>query len=139
MSFPEISKDWLLRREITTKIFYLQNFVLGMEYSLTFVTLYVYLKDVLKSRHVDFFYSFISGSYLVVTVISGLSVSKLFDNTRRTRLLFTIGNILTCFGNSLYTIPYSPLLLLAGRSISGMVNKKTSYNRLRRICSLREG
>ncbi|XP_066914962.1 uncharacterized protein [Clytia hemisphaerica] len=120
MSYPEISKDWLHRRGFTTKIFFLQNFVFGMEYSLTFVTLYIYLKDVLKSQHVDFFYSLISGSYLGFIAIAGLIMSKLFDNTRRTRLLFIIGNILTCFGNILYTIPYSPWLLFAGRTISGL-------------------
>eukprot|EP00111_Clytia_hemisphaerica_P014688 TCONS_00043298-protein len=124
MSYPEISKEWLHRRGITTKIFFLQNFVFGMEYSLTFVTLYIYLKDVLKSRHVEFFYSLISGSYLALTVIAGIFVSKLFDNTRRTRLLFIVGNTLTCFGNILYTIPYSPWLLFAGRTISG----KNIYN-----------
>uniref|UniRef100_A0A7M5UMD3 Major facilitator superfamily (MFS) profile domain-containing protein n=1 Tax=Clytia hemisphaerica TaxID=252671 RepID=A0A7M5UMD3_9CNID len=114
-------KEWLKRRSRTTKIFYLTNLALGIEYSLTFATLYVYLKDVLHvaDENLNSFYSAISGLYVFVQILSSLILSKVFEQNRRLRLMFFIINVLTIIGNVLYTIPSSPYMLLAGRFISG--------------------
>ena len=117
----EISiKEWLKHRSTTTKIFYLTNLALGIEYSLTFATLYVYLKDVLHLvDNLNSFYSAISGMYVLVQILASLILSKIFEKNRRLRVMFYIINVFTIIGNILYTIPLSPYFLLAGRFISG--------------------
>ena len=112
-------KEWIKHRSVTTKVFYLMNLALGIEYSLTFATLYIYLKDVLRVSYLKSFYSAISGSYLMAQIIGSLILSRIFDKCRRLRLIFFIISIFTIVGNILYTIPLSPFLLLAGRFISG--------------------
>ncbi|XP_066915308.1 uncharacterized protein [Clytia hemisphaerica] len=114
-----ISEQWKKRRSTTTMIFYLTNLALGIEYSLTFATLYVYLKDVLHVKYLNTFYSAISGMYFLAQVLASLVLSKIFDKCRHLRIMFFIINVFTIVGNILYTIPLSPYLLLAGRFISG--------------------
>ena len=92
-----------------------------MEYSLTFVTLYLYLKDVIKTDQAIPFYSAISSIYVLMKISTGLLISPIFDRTRRLRLLMVVGNGVIALGNALYTIPLSPWFLFIGRLLSGSV------------------
>ncbi|XP_066921343.1 major facilitator superfamily domain-containing protein 8-like [Clytia hemisphaerica] len=112
-------KSWEKRRKRTSKIFYFQSIALGMEYALTFVTLYVYLKDVIKTKHVDEFYSVISAIFILSQITMSLIFGHLFDKYRNLHTMFFVGNVLIIIGNILYTIPYSAWNLFAGRLISG--------------------
>ena len=113
--------QWTKKRQTTTKIFCFMSFVLGVEYSLCFATSYVYLKDFLKEKHhLSEFYAGISGIYSITSVFSSVFFGKVFDATRRTRIIFSGINILVIIGNILYMIPLSPWLLFIGRLISGM-------------------
>uniref|UniRef100_A0A7M6DLX6 Major facilitator superfamily (MFS) profile domain-containing protein n=1 Tax=Clytia hemisphaerica TaxID=252671 RepID=A0A7M6DLX6_9CNID len=114
-------KQWLKKRQITTKLFYFIGLILGIEYSFTFATLLVYLKDFLQVKNnLNIFYSCISGIYILSMIISSVFVGKIFDRTRRTRLIFSFILALVTIGNVLYTIPISPYLLLFGRLLSGL-------------------
>ncbi|XP_066922713.1 uncharacterized protein [Clytia hemisphaerica] len=114
-------KKWLKKRDITTKIFFFINLSLEVENSLTFATLFVYLKDYLKvTAHLNAFYSIISGAFILSTIIGSLVIGKIFDKTRKTRLIFSVVIALVILGNVLYTIPLSPYLLLIGRMLSGI-------------------
>ncbi|XP_066936592.1 uncharacterized protein [Clytia hemisphaerica] len=120
-------KKWLKNRKITTRTFYYMSFVDGIEYTLTFATLFVYLRDFLKvsGSDLDMFYSRISGLYLLSAILSALIVGKMFDKIRRARLMLCIITLVSIIGNVLYTIPKSPYFLLIGRVLAGMGD---SYN-----------
>ena len=92
-----------------------------MEYSLTFATLLVYLKDFLKvDKNLNAFYSSISGIYLLSMIIASIVVGKIFDRMRRARVIFCLMTLCVIIGNVLYIIPLSPWMLFFGRLISGM-------------------
>eukprot|EP00111_Clytia_hemisphaerica_P004666 TCONS_00013402-protein len=113
-------KDWLKKRKITTRVFVAVQFAIGIEYSMTFTTLYVYLKDVLHiTNNLNAFYSSICGIYVLTQIVASLVLCRLFDKCRTLKLFFTLVTFITFVGNVLYTIPFSPYLLLAGRFLSG--------------------
>ncbi|XP_066933097.1 sugar efflux transporter B-like [Clytia hemisphaerica] len=113
-------KDWLARRKTTTKVFIVVQFALGIEYSMTFTTLYVYLKDVIHVKNnLNAFYSSICGIYVLTQIVASLVLCRLFDKYRTLKLFFILITFITFVGNVLYTIPYSPYFLLAGRFLSG--------------------
>ena len=113
---------WLYNRSQTFYAFVVQTLALGMEYSLTFITLWMYLRDILKDEdngYLVFFYSAISSIYLISQVVMSIIFGSLFDRFRNARLLLVIGNFLIIIGNVLYLIPFSPWYLFCGRLISG--------------------
>ena len=112
---------WIKKRQRSLYVFYLQFLTIGMEYSLSFATLYLYLHDVIKTDHLVVFYSAISSIYVITKIIAALILSPIFDHNRRLRFFMITGNILIALGNALYTIPLSPWLPFAGRFISGCV------------------
>ena len=111
---------WLKRRKNTTFVFYTQSFLLGVEYSLTFTYLYLYLKDVLKTDKAIFFYSAISTVFLLSMIVASLVFGKLFDKFRNLRQMFIFSNVMIFIGNLLYCIPLSPWLLFFGRLLAGI-------------------
>eukprot|EP00111_Clytia_hemisphaerica_P016341 TCONS_00048385-protein len=117
-----MDKKWLQNRRQTTSTFILMNISLGIEQSITFASLFIYLKDVLhvSGNRLTTFYSAISGIYFLSQIISSLALTRIFDKYRRLKLTFFIVNNFTIAGNALYTLPYSPWCLLAGRLISGV-------------------
>ncbi|XP_066936387.1 uncharacterized protein [Clytia hemisphaerica] len=113
-------KEWLKKRKTTTKVFVFVQFALGLEYSMTFTTLYLYLKDVLHvTNNLNAFYSSICGIYVSAQIVASLVLCHLFDKYRTLKLFFILVTFITFVGNVLYAIPYSPYLLLAGRFLSG--------------------
>ena len=101
------------------KVFVCQGAALGMEYSLTFITLWLYLETVIKEKYIILFYSLISAAYLMAQIVSSVVFGRIVDRHRNTRMIFLIGNSLVVIGNFLYMLPFSSWCLLAGRLISG--------------------
>ena len=61
-------ETWLRKRRHTFIAYLIETCALGMEYSLTFITLWMYLKDVIQTKDLNFFYSSISAVYLISQV-----------------------------------------------------------------------
>lgn len=116
----EKKQRWLKQLQRTTYVFYLQSFLLGVEYSLAFTYLYLYLKDVLHTEKVILFYSVISTIFLVTMIIASLVFGKVFDRLRNLRQMLIICNTMMFLGNLLYCIPLSPWLLFFGRFLAGI-------------------
>ena len=119
----EIEADrsrWLKRRKRTTYVFYAESLLLGIEYSLTFTYLYLYLKDVLHTEKVILFYSAISTVFLLSMVVASLVLGRLFDKFRNLRQMLIFGNTMIFIGNLLYCIPLSPWFLFVGRLVAGI-------------------
>ncbi|XP_057292132.1 uncharacterized protein LOC130614710 [Hydractinia symbiolongicarpus] len=112
-------KKWLQKRKQTLIAFTLQNVLIGTEFSLTFLTLWLYLKEMVKPDYPKVYYSAISSSYLLISMSSSLVIGRLSDRYRNVRRTAIVLNILAAFGNVIYALPFSPFLLLFGRLLSG--------------------
>ena len=111
--------QWERKRYRAMKAFTCQSAALGMEYSLTFITLWLYLKTLIKEEHIVFFYSLISASYLMSQVLTSIICGRIVDRYRNVSLMFFVGNSLIIVGNIVYTLPFSSWCLVAGRFLSG--------------------
>ena len=60
--------EWQGRRSKTFIGFLCQAVALGMEYSLTFITLWLYLTEMVHTTHPKLYYSAVSASYLLSQV-----------------------------------------------------------------------
>ncbi|XP_057306557.1 tetracycline resistance protein, class B-like [Hydractinia symbiolongicarpus] len=113
-------KEWYKKRHRTFIAFTCQNTCLGMEYSLTFVTLWLYLEETLKASQLKLFYGLISAVYVTTQIAASIVIGYIFDKYRNTSSMFLIGNCFIVIGNAIYAIPYSPWNLFFGRLISGL-------------------
>ena len=113
-------EEWKRKRKRTTIGFCIVGLALGMEYAVTFTTLWLYLKTLVKTSHPYIFYSFISASYFVMTIISSLIVSRIVDRYRCVRASFLLCTTIVTIGNIMYSLPFSPYLLLFGRLVAGI-------------------
>lgn len=112
-------QKWERKRALTTYVFYLLGFLLGMEYSAIVISLWFYLKDVLMVDHLSAYYS--AGMTLMASaaVISGLGVSRIMDRNRNVRCFIFVVSVISVIGNIFYTLHYSVWFLLIGRFICG--------------------
>jgi len=114
---PSIS--WLHKRKVTTRVFLVQTFLLGVEYSVFFLTLWLYIKTLVKPENPKVVYSVVSTAYLCSSVILSAIIGKIVDRTRETKKTFLIVNTLVVIGNIMYAFPFSPYYLIFGRLIAG--------------------
>ena len=87
---------------------------------MTFTYSYLYLKDVLQTERVIFFYRTISTIFPIATIIASLIFGKMFDRLRNLRQILVLCNIMISLGNLLYCIPLSPWLLFFERFLAGI-------------------
>ena len=113
------TKAWKVKRTKTCVGFIIENICLGMEYSLTFSTLWLYLEDLIKTEEKRFFYSLVSSVFIISQVAGAMIFGKITDKYRNVRMMFTFANALIIIGNVLYVVPFTPWFLVAGRSLSG--------------------
>ena len=118
-SEPFDIKVWEKKRYWTTKAFTLECVMLGMEYSVTFLTLWLYIKDMIDTEQPKLFYSLVASSYLIAAVILSVVIGRWIDRTRKVRQIFLICNTFVILGNILYALHFSPWFLVFGRLISG--------------------
>ena len=112
---------WKRQRKLTKYVFVIEAFLLGLEYSISFLTLWVYLEQVTDTLNQQKkFYSLISVAYFISPVLFGFYFGKILDRTRKVKVSFLIGNACIIGGNIMYSIPYSPYCLLTGRFIAGV-------------------
>ena len=112
---------WKKQRKLTKYVFVIEAFLLGLEYSISFLTLWVYLEQVTDTLNQQKkFYSLISVAYFISPILFGFYFGKILDKTRKVKLSFLLGNACIIGGNIMYSIPYSPYYLLTGRLIAGI-------------------
>ena len=113
-------EEWLKIRERTTYVMNIQMILNGIEASLTFTYLYLYLNDVLHTTNPILFYSSIATVYSLFTILGSLVLGRIFDKYRNLRQMMIFCNVLLFVGNLLYCIPLSPWLLFFGRLFAGI-------------------
>ena len=112
-------QKWLLKRKRTIIAFSIQSLILGMEYSLTFLTLWLYIKELINTNKPKFYYALVSISYLLSSTFITPFIGRVVDRTRQVRVTFVICNLCLIVGNLAYSLHFSPWLLVLGRFLSG--------------------
>ena len=111
---------WEVSRERTFILFCFFLGLIGMEYSIVVPTLLTYLRDVIKVEHEAFWFGFIQASYSIFAMVGNFTITKYTDRTRNIKEYFYVGFFVASLGNFLYTIPYSVVYPLVGRSMQGL-------------------
>ena len=112
---------WKRQRKLTKYVFFVEAFLLGLEYSISFLTLWVYLEQVTDTLNQQkTFYSLTSAAYFISPILFGFYFGKILDRTRKVKLSILIGNACIIGGNIMYSLPYSPYCLLIGRFTAGI-------------------
>ncbi|XP_065677732.1 uncharacterized protein LOC124818850 [Hydra vulgaris] len=93
--------------------------IIGIEYTLTLLTLWLYIKEMIKTSSPKLLYSIVSVSYMLASTIVMPFIGRIVDKYRNVKSCFLLCNLLMLTGNVLYSIPFSPVFLIAGRIIAG--------------------
>ncbi|XP_047140587.1 uncharacterized protein LOC124815820 [Hydra vulgaris] len=130
----------LLKRKCTFIAFSLQLFVIGMEYSMTFLTLWSYINEMINTNTPKIYYSAVSVSYMLASIIATPFVGRIVDKSRNVKACFLTNNLLMFIGNFLYCLHFSPYFLIGGRIIAGFGGslKSVVYSETIRIYSASE-
>lgn len=114
------SKEWLQKRKNTMRVFLIQTFLIGMEYSVFFLTSWSYINTMVKPENPKVAYTLTSSAYLFCSVLTAPVIGLVADKYRNTRVLLFICNFAVISGNVAYAIPYSIVLVVAGRFVTGV-------------------
>ena len=123
-TFP--TEKWLRKRTVTTRVYAAQMVLLGIEYSVVYITLWVYIKTLVNTDNPEMIYSLAAAAYLVSSILASFPIGKWVDRTRETKCVLIIGNGMIIFGNLMYSLPFSPYFLISGRFIAGVGNSLRS-------------
>ena len=116
---PEKWAKWRRKRKNTVYGFLIICVVGGMDYSIVFATLYIYLTSQVKTDKPNLYYGLIIAVYSCSSTLVGLICGRLIDKYRKMRLYANITLVLQIIGSLIYVIPFSPAYLLVGRLIAG--------------------
>ena len=110
---------WRRKRKNTVYGFLIICVVGGMDYSIVFATLYIYLTTQVKTDKPNLYYGLIIAVYSCSSTLLGFICGRLIDKYRKMRLYANITLVLQIVGSMIYVIPFSPAYLLVGRFIAG--------------------
>lgn len=119
-TIPESTwREWKRKRRNATIGYIIYGTVTGMDYSIIFSTLYFYLKDMIKSSNVKFYYGFIICVYCISSSLFGMIAGRFVDKTRRVVRYMNIITIIQIVGCLVYIIPYSEAYPVVARFLIG--------------------
>ena len=96
----------------------------GLSLNIYFPTEYYYLKDTVKVKSPDLFFGLAQASLFLSGVISSIIGSCYADYTRNFREICLFEDILNIFGNLMYSLYYSPSLILFGQLLIGTTSAR---------------
>ena len=118
--------EWKRKRRNTLIGFVIIGTFGGIDCSVLVSTLYLYLRDLIKSDRPELWYGLITAFFFISSTIFGVFFGRWLDRTRRVRVYVNISLLVQVIGFLLYTISYHPIILLVGRTICGMGDPFTS-------------
>lgn len=113
-------KEWERKRRHTFIGFLFVGFSVGLDCSVVFSTLFLYLRDLVKTRQPDMWYGIIVAFFFISSTIFGTVFGRWLDKTRRVRIYVNVTLLVQILGFVLYTIPTHAAFLLVGRTICGI-------------------
>jgi len=133
--YKTVPEGWLAKRKVTTKLFLVQIFLLGVEYSLFFLTLWTYIKTLVTTSNPKFLHSMTSSSYLISAILFSPLMGKIVDITRHVKKSILFGNTAIIIGNIMYSNYHSQFYLIFGKFISGLATPTEAvvYSELARV------
>ena len=118
--------EWKRKRRNTLIGFIIIGTAVGIDCSVVFSTLYLYLRDIVKTDQPQMWYGLIVAFFFLSSTIFGVFCGRWLDRTRRVRAYVNMSLLVQVIGFLLYVIPYHPGILLVGRTICGMGEPFTS-------------
>ena len=111
---------WKCNRRNTTIAYILIMFCNGLDYSIVFVTLYLYLSDMIKTDYPNAFFGIIVAAFSISSILFGIITARYLDKSRNIKFYTYIVIFVQIVGNLLYALPFSVILPLTGRFIAGI-------------------
>lgn len=111
---------WRNIRQSRLIVFIIQEFLCGIEYSVTFLTTWFYVKSVVSNKVLEkVLYTIISSCYLLMTILTTFIYHRYLRKNVKLRYTYTLINISAIVGNVLFTFNFAPAILVIGRFIAG--------------------
>ena len=114
--------QWLKMRKRTIVVFAMENILIGMDFSITMITMLLYIKEFVKPEDTLVIYSLALTAYLLCSLIVGGKLGRIVDRHRNIRKTFLICNTFVIIGNLIYTLHYSPWFIITGRLLAGLAS-----------------
>lgn len=109
------SKKWLRERKQTLIIFYMESFLISLQYPLFLLTSWVYVDSLIVTLHPKLIYCFVNFAYMLSTSLLPQILKKFTKYCRNVWTLFFVVNAVTMAGNTMYTLHQFPILIIMGR------------------------
>lgn len=122
----DLWQKWRRKRRNSLIGFVIIGLFLGIDCSVIFSTLYLYLKDLVKAERPEMWYGLIISLFYVSLSVAGAVWGRWLDHSRRVKFYVTLSLLVQVIGFLSYTIPFSPAYLLVGRTICGVGDPFTS-------------
>ena len=113
-------QDWQRKRRHTLIGLVLIGSSIGIDCSVVFSTLFLYLRDLMKAPRSEMWYGLIISFFFVASVVFGVVCGRWLDRTRKLRSYANITLIVQIVGFLIYIIHWHPMFLLVGRAICGI-------------------
>lgn len=118
--------SWKRKRRKTLVGFMIVGTVSGIDTSLVYSSLFLYLDENVKTDRPKLWYGIILTAFYVSSAISAAVGGRWVDRTGRIRLYIIATLCLQLIGFLIYAIPFHPLNVLAGRFLCGIGESFTS-------------
>lgn len=119
-------QKWKKKRRNTIIACVIVGVIRGIDYSITFATLYLYLTTIIKATKPELFYGIITAAYSCSSAMFGVISGRLLDKYRRAIIYTNITIITQVVGNIFYVISFSPFFPLFGRFLAGFGDSYSS-------------
>ena len=111
---------WKLKRRNSLIGFVIVGTIVGIDTSIVFSTLFLYLRDLVKTDRPALWFGVILATfYTSSSIFAGVS-GRWLDKTRKVRMYINFSLLVQAIGFLIYAVPYNPLNILAGRFICGI-------------------
>lgn len=114
-------ENWLHQRTLTFIATCFTAYMYGTTLLIYFQTEYFYFKDTMKVKYPDLFFGLSWACLCSSGVLSSLAVSYYADKTRNIKRISICVSCLCILGNLMYTLYYSPYIVLTGQVLAGTI------------------